>query len=78
MGGYGANLFYYLRQDVSGRSTFGTINPTPGGIATDRYTVGTNFDALVFIPQTVSDWGTAILPTSATTMPGRSSEPLIQ
>ncbi|GDY22277.1 hypothetical protein LBMAG56_36240 [Verrucomicrobiota bacterium] len=60
VGGYGANLFYYLRQDVSGRSTFGTINPTPGGIATDRYTVGTNFDALVFIPQTVSDWGTAI------------------
>ena len=60
VGGYGANLFYYLRQDVTGRSTFGTINPTPGGIATDRYVVGTNFDALVFIPGTVSDWGSAI------------------
>ena len=60
VGGYGANLFYYLRQDVSGRSTFGTINPTPGGIATDRYLVGTNFDALVFVPGTIAGWGTAI------------------
>ncbi len=58
--GYGANMFYYLRQDVTGLSTFGTINPTPGGVETDRYGVGTNFDALVFIPGTVSTWGTGI------------------
>ena len=48
--GYGANMFYFLRQDNTGLSTFGTINPTPGGIATDRYAVGTDFDALVFVP----------------------------
>jgi uncharacterized repeat protein (TIGR01451 family) len=48
--GYGANMFYYLRQNNAGLSFFGTINPTPGGIATDRYTVGTNFDSLVFVP----------------------------
>jgi hypothetical protein len=58
--GYGANLFYYVRQDVTGLSTFGTINPTPGGIATDRYTVGSNVDALVFVPSAVSTWGTGI------------------
>jgi hypothetical protein len=60
VGGYGANLFYYVRTDNTGLSTFGTINPTPGGVETDRYTVGTNFDALVFVPGTVSTWGTAI------------------
>ena len=58
--GYGANMFYYLRQDNSGLSTFGTINPTPGGIENDLYSVGTNFDALVFVPGAVSTWGTAI------------------
>ncbi|MGD0652671.1 MAG: hypothetical protein ABSA97_16280, partial [Verrucomicrobiia bacterium] len=58
--GYGANLFYFLRQDNTGLSTFGTINPTPGGVETDRYAVGTNFDALVFVPGAVSSWGTAI------------------
>jgi hypothetical protein len=55
--GYGANLFYFLRQDANGLSTFGTINPTPGGIVTDLYTVGTNFDSLVFMPGAVSSWG---------------------
>ena len=58
--GYGANMFYFLRQDNSGLSTFGTINPTPGGIATDLYSVGANFDALVFVPGAVSTWGTAL------------------
>jgi hypothetical protein len=56
--GYGANLFYFLRQDANGLSTFGTINPTPGGIVTDLYTVGTNFDSLVFVSGAVSSWGT--------------------
>ena len=60
VGGYGANLFYYVRQDTTGLSTFGTINPTPGGIVTDRYTVGPNMDTLVFVPSAVSTWGTAI------------------
>ena len=58
--GYGANLFYFIRQDATGLSTFGTINPTPGGIVTDRYAVGTNFDSLVFVPGAVSTWGTGI------------------
>jgi hypothetical protein len=58
--GYGANLFYFLRQDNTGLSTFGTIDPTPGGVATDRYAVGTNFDALVFASGAVSSWGTGL------------------
>ena len=58
--GYGANLFYFLRQDADGLSTFGTINPTPGGIATDQYAVGNNFDSLVFVPGAVSSWGAGI------------------
>jgi hypothetical protein len=53
-------MFYYVRNDATGLSWFGTINPTPGLVATDRYTVGTNFDALVFVPSAVSTWGTAI------------------
>ena len=58
--GYGANLFYYLREDATGRSTFGTINPTPGGAETDLYGVGTNFDSLVYVSGAVSTWGTSI------------------
>ena len=58
--GYGANMFYYLRQDVTGLSTFGTLNPTPGGVETDLYSTGTNFDSLVYIPGTVATWGTSI------------------
>ena len=58
--GYGANLFYFIRTDNTGLSTFGTINPTPGGVETDLYGVGTNFDSLVYIPGTVSTWGTSI------------------
>ena len=46
--GYGANLFYYVRHDASGLSTFGTINPALPGTVTDRFTIGTNVDALVF------------------------------
>jgi uncharacterized repeat protein (TIGR01451 family) len=60
VGGYGANLFYYVRQGTTGISTFGTINPTPGGIVTDRYTVAPNTDTLVFVPGAVSNWGTAL------------------
>jgi uncharacterized repeat protein (TIGR01451 family) len=46
--GYGANLFYYLRTDAGGLSTFGTIVPALLAATTDRFPVGTNFDALVF------------------------------
>ncbi len=46
--GYGANLFYYVRHDAAGLSTFGTINPALPGTITDRFTVGDNVDALVF------------------------------
>ena len=60
VGGYGANLFYYVRNDATGLSWFGSINPTPDLVTTDRYTVGTNFDALVFVPSAVATWGTAI------------------
>jgi uncharacterized repeat protein (TIGR01451 family) len=51
--GYGANLFYYLRHDPSGLSTFGTINPAQPGTITDRFTVGNNANALVFSPSDV-------------------------
>jgi len=57
--GYGANMFYYVRNDTNGLSWFGTINPTPGGAALDRYTVGTNFDALVYVDLApIPGWGT--------------------
>lgn len=46
--GYGANLFYYVRHDVSGASFFGTINPAQPGTITDRFSVGNNVDSLVF------------------------------
>jgi len=46
--GYGANLFYYVRHNAAGVSTFGTINPAQPGTITDRFTVGSNVDALVF------------------------------
>ena len=59
--GNGANMFYYVRNDATtGLSMFGTINPTPGLVETDLYSVGTNFDALVFVPGAVSTWGTGI------------------
>jgi hypothetical protein len=58
--GYNANMFYYVRNDVTtGLSWFGTINPTPGLVATDRYIVGTNFDALVYVDGApITGWGT--------------------
>ncbi len=46
--GYGANLFYYVRHDASGISTFGTINPALPGTVTDRFTVGNDIVGLVF------------------------------
>jgi len=57
--GYGANMFYYVRNDVTtGLSWFGSINPTPGLVATDLYTVGTNFDALVYVDLSpIPGWG---------------------
>jgi uncharacterized repeat protein (TIGR01451 family) len=59
--GYGADMFYYVRNDAAtGLSMFGTINPTPGLVETDLYSVGTNFDSLVFVPGAVSTWGTGI------------------
>lgn len=53
--GFGANLFYYVRHDSTGLSTFGTI--TPGGTVTDRFTVGFNVDALVFTDLTAPGFG---------------------
>ena len=53
--GFGANLFYYVRHDSTGLSTFGTI--TPGGTVTDRFTVGFNVDALVFTDLTAPGYG---------------------
>ena len=47
--GYGPVIFYYLRHDNAGVSTFGTI--TPGGavgVAADHFVVGNNFDSLTF------------------------------
>jgi len=58
--GYGDNLFYYVRNDLTGTATFGTIDPTPGGAETDLYTVGTNFDSLVYVSGPVSTWGTSV------------------
>jgi hypothetical protein len=57
---YGANMFYYVRNDgTTGLSWFGSINPTPGLVATDLYTVGTNFDALVYVDLSpIPGWGT--------------------
>jgi uncharacterized repeat protein (TIGR01451 family) len=56
---YGANMFYYVRNDANGLSWFGSINPTPGLVATDLYTVGTNFDALVYVDLSpITGWGT--------------------
>jgi hypothetical protein len=49
--GYGRNLFYYVRHDGSGFSTFGTIS-TSGAVA-DRFGVGRGFDALTFVSQNV-------------------------
>jgi hypothetical protein len=47
--GYGPNLFYYFRHDPSlnNFSTFGTISTS--GVITDRFGVGSNFDALTFV-----------------------------
>jgi uncharacterized repeat protein (TIGR01451 family) len=55
--GYGANLFYYVRHDATGLSTFGTINPALPGTITDRFTVGTNVDALVFTDLSAPGYG---------------------
>jgi hypothetical protein len=51
--GYGANLFYYVRRDANCNSIFGTINPAQGGPVTDRFSIGSNVDALVFTPTDV-------------------------
>ena len=58
--GYGANMFYYVRNDTNGLSWFGSINPTPGLAVADLYTVGTNFDSLVYVTGAPgsSGWGT--------------------
>jgi hypothetical protein len=45
--GYGPDLFYYLRHDATNNfSTFGTISTA--GVITDRFGVGTAFNALTF------------------------------
>ena len=51
--GYGPNLFYYLRHDPANGnfSTFGTISTD--GTVTDRFGVGSDFDALVFVGPSV-------------------------
>jgi hypothetical protein len=55
--GYGANLFYYVRHDASGLSTFGTINPALPGTVTDRFPIGNNVDALVFTDLSAPGFG---------------------
>ena len=55
--GYGANLFYYVRHDATGLSTFGTINPALPGTVTDRFPVGTNVEALVFTDLVAPGYG---------------------
>jgi uncharacterized repeat protein (TIGR01451 family) len=55
--GFGANLFYYVRHDATGLSTFGTINPALPGTITDRFTVGMNVRALVFTALTTPGYG---------------------
>jgi uncharacterized repeat protein (TIGR01451 family) len=55
--GYGANMFYYVRHDASGLSTFGTINPALPGTITDRFAIGTNVEALVFTPLVAPGYG---------------------
>jgi hypothetical protein len=55
--GFGANLFYYVRHDADGLSTFGTINPALPGTVTDRFTVGTNVDALAFTDLVAPGYG---------------------
>jgi hypothetical protein len=55
--GYGANLFYYVRHDANGLSTFGTINPALPGTVTDRFPIGTNVDALVFTDLSAPGYG---------------------
>ena len=61
--GYGADNFYYLRQNpTNGVTTFGTIFfPTPpytptSVVVTDRFTVGTNATELTFTATAVA-WG---------------------
>ncbi len=47
----GANLFYYLRHDLSGNSFFGTINPdaaTSGVAANDLFNLGKKIDYMTF------------------------------
>jgi hypothetical protein len=57
--GYGANMFYYVRNDTNGLSWFGSIDPTPGLVVTDLYSVGTNFDSLVYVDLApITGWGT--------------------
>jgi uncharacterized repeat protein (TIGR01451 family) len=55
--GYGANLFYYVRHDATGLSTFGTINPALPGTIIDRFTIGSNVDALVFTDLSAPGYG---------------------
>ena len=55
--GYGANLFYYVRHDATGLSTFGTIDPAQPGSITDRFAVGSNVDALVFTALAAPGYG---------------------
>jgi uncharacterized repeat protein (TIGR01451 family) len=54
--GYGANMFYYVRRvDTNGLSMFGSL--TPAGVATDRFTIGNNVNALVFTPLIATGYG---------------------
>jgi len=49
-GDYGANMFYYIRNDVTGLSWFGTIDPLTG-ILTDRFNVPSNLHGLMYADQ---------------------------
>ena len=54
-GDYGANMFYYIRNDVTGLSWFGTIDPLTG-ILTDRFNVPSNLHGLMYADQN-ENWG---------------------
>jgi hypothetical protein len=54
--GYGANQFYYIRHDLFGQHSFGTINPL-NGTAVDRFNIGTTADNFSELAFTTTDVG---------------------
>lgn len=54
--GYGANQFYFIRHDVSGQHSFGTLDPLNGAVA-DRFIIGTTTDRFTELAFTTTDLG---------------------